>query len=588
MANATDVVVRFLADTDALEGATNKMGSTVKNFAKTAITAFGAFGAANLAKDAIGAASDLAESGNKVDVVYGKAAGTIKKFTADAATNLGLSQQAALDAAGAYGNMFNQLGFTTGASADMSKSMLTLTADLASFHNADPTAVLEAQQAAFRGEYDSLQKFIPTINAAAVETKALAETGKANTKELTAQEKAHATYTLMLEGAGKATGDFARTADGAANQQRSMTAGWQDAQAALGGALMPALSAVLPLVKSLSKFVKENADWLVPLAAAIGAVVVALKAYSLGVELWAARTKIAEAASKAWAAAQWLLNAAMNANPIGLIVAGIAALIAVGVLVVKNWDTIKEAAATAWGFVLDIIHGVWQWISDNWPLLLAILLGPFAIAAKLIVDNWDAISGFFSALPGRIVGFLSGLAGDIGGVFSDAVNRAVAVGAALITWWLELPGRVLGALGDLGSSLYRKGREVIGDFIDGMASMFSKALDHLKDLAGDIVDALNPFGSPHRVSYYAGQEAMSEYAKGAQSMRGATTRAFSGLGAHTTGGLGASGGGGGGRGGSVINLNVSVAAGVSPAEVGAGVVDAIREYERVAGAAWRA
>lgn len=54
------------------------------------------------------------------------------------------------------------------------------------------------------------------------------------------------------------------------------------------------------------------------------------------------------AAAKIMAAAQWALNAAMSANPIGLVIAGIAALIAIGVLLYKNWDTIKQKVLDLW------------------------------------------------------------------------------------------------------------------------------------------------------------------------------------------------------------------------------------------------
>lgn len=54
------------------------------------------------------------------------------------------------------------------------------------------------------------------------------------------------------------------------------------------------------------------------------------------------------AAAKIMAAAQWALNAAMSANPIGLVIAGIAALIAIGVLLYKNWDTIKQKVIDLW------------------------------------------------------------------------------------------------------------------------------------------------------------------------------------------------------------------------------------------------
>jgi hypothetical protein len=69
---------------------------------------------------------------------------------------------------------------------------------------------------------------------------------------------------------------------------------------------------------------------------------------------------------------------------------------------------------TVWGFISgvfngirNVIAGVINWIRANWPLLLAILVGPFGLAVLLIVRNWNAIVGFFARLPGMIAGFLS-------------------------------------------------------------------------------------------------------------------------------------------------------------------------------------
>lgn len=72
-------------------------------------------------------------------------------------------------------------------------------------------------------------------------------------------------------------------------------------------------------------------------------------------------------------AAQWAWNAAMTANPIGLVIAAIAALIAAGVLLYKNWDKIKAAAASLWssikkffGKIGDYITGIWDKIKGIW------------------------------------------------------------------------------------------------------------------------------------------------------------------------------------------------------------------------------
>jgi phage-related protein len=91
--------------------------------------------------------------------------------------------------------------------------------------------------------------------------------------------------------------------------------------------------------------------------------------------------------TKTQTASQIGLNAAMLANPIGIVIIAIAAIIAIGVLLWKNWDTVTEYAGKLW----DKIQGVFGWVKDNWPLLLAILTGPIGLAIKYIIDNFDKI-----------------------------------------------------------------------------------------------------------------------------------------------------------------------------------------------------
>jgi len=64
-------------------------------------------------------------------------------------------------------------------------------------------------------------------------------------------------------------------------------------------------------------------------------------------------------AMKAATAAQWALNVAMNANPLGLIVLGLAAVVGIGYLLYKNWDSITVFMVNAWQAVSTTISGVW-------------------------------------------------------------------------------------------------------------------------------------------------------------------------------------------------------------------------------------
>ena len=193
----------------------------------------------------IDAASDLSETINKSTVIFGSNASAIDKWARGAATSMGLSRQAALDAASGFGDMFSQLGFSGDLAASMSQDVVQLSADLGSFNNLGTEDVAQRISAAFRGEYDSLQLLIPNINAARVEQEAMAMTGKRNAKELTAQEKAAATLAIVQKDGARAMGDFARTSDGVANKQKILSARMDDAKAKFGELLLPVKSLAL-------------------------------------------------------------------------------------------------------------------------------------------------------------------------------------------------------------------------------------------------------------------------------------------------------------------------------------------------------
>jgi hypothetical protein len=87
--------------------------------------------------------------------------------------------------------------------------------------------------------------------------------------------------------------------------------------------------------------------------------------------------------------AQLMLNAAMSANPIGLIVLGIAALIAVGVLLVRNWDNVKLAGQMVWN---GIVSGV-EWGVNAYISYLNILIDGALGGLNFLIRSANAITG---------------------------------------------------------------------------------------------------------------------------------------------------------------------------------------------------
>lgn len=219
---------------------------------------------------AIDLASDKAEAASKANVLFGESYSVIEDGSRRAATAVGMSSGAYIAAAGDVGNLLKNMGIAGQEAAGMSKNMLQLAADVGSFNNADPTEVVEAMGAAFRGESDPIQRFGVFLSAAKVEAKALSMGLKNGKGPLTDYAKAMATYQIILEQTASAQGDFARTADGKANADRINAAKAEEAWTRMGEALMPLYQKAMPLLAEATTGV---VDILTNLATVVGPLV---------------------------------------------------------------------------------------------------------------------------------------------------------------------------------------------------------------------------------------------------------------------------------------------------------------------------
>ena len=228
----------------SLESSAQKLGATLQNIGRGMTVAI-TIPLALMAKNAVMTASAYEESLNKMNVVFGENSDVIKKWSLDAAKNLGMSQQQAIEAAATFGNLFTSMGLGRSASADMSTGLVQLAADLASFNNLDPALVLEKLRSGLVGEVEPLRTLGINLTMAATKEKAF-EMGLADANgELSQAALLQARYALMLEQSTNAQGDFARTSQGLANQLRILKGNWGDTLKILGENLLPIVTKVL-------------------------------------------------------------------------------------------------------------------------------------------------------------------------------------------------------------------------------------------------------------------------------------------------------------------------------------------------------
>jgi hypothetical protein len=350
---------------DGFASGAQKVGGVMSLAVTAPIVAIGA--------SALSMASDLNETTSKVSTLFGDQTASIEAWADNSAAAFGLSETAALDSVATIGNMFMQLGASSDQAASTGQGMVQLAADIASFHNVagGSEEVLGSLNAAFRGEYDSLQKYIPTINAAAVEQAALAATGKTAASELTALEKATAVQALVMAGAGAAVGDFAKTSDGLANSTRIMQAELANVSAELGQALLPialqVATALGDLLSWFSALSPETKQWIVYIAGAAAAIGPLLAVLGTMASAISTIIGVATAAGPVIAAVGGALT--LLTGPIGLIVAAVALLAAawatdflgIRTKTQEFWEWLGPATADG----LATAKGHWQTFSDN-------------------------------------------------------------------------------------------------------------------------------------------------------------------------------------------------------------------------------
>jgi TP901 family phage tail tape measure protein len=196
----------------------------------------------------------------------------------------------------------------------------------------------------------------------------------------------------------------------------------EDAGIALGTALLPAVTAILGPLAHFLALVAGNRAASIAFAVVIGGILAgalgmklaaALRDAKEGIKLagdgieWlagklgiaAAATDAETAATEAATVAQTEFDAAADANPIGLIIIAVAALIAVIVLLAMHWRTV-------WHDICAVVDWAVGFIRSHWVLLVAILTGPVGLAVAELVKHWHAVEHDVMAFVNAVVNFI--------------------------------------------------------------------------------------------------------------------------------------------------------------------------------------
>ncbi|WP_231927586.1 phage tail tape measure protein [Desulfovibrio piger] len=232
------------------------------------------------------------------------------------------------------------------------------------------------------------------------------------------------------------------------------------------------------------------------------------------------------AATKAWAAVQWVLNAAMSANPIGLVVIAIAGLIAAGAWLVQNWDEIAAWWNDLWG-------GIAAWTVEKWDAITGTITGAWDSIISGItgfgVSILSGLQGAWDTASGAASAAWEGIKGIVSGAWDAIVGGIAGFGASLLAEITEAWNAVLEFFG--GLNLFESGAKLLSTFVDGIKSMASSVVESVEGVFTKVREYL-PFSDAHvgplSQLTLSGARMMTTLAEGVTSAQGGLVSKVSG------------------------------------------------------------
>jgi hypothetical protein len=255
---------QFERNLDKASGASKRFGGALQVFAGNVLTSVSARlidagkSALKFANDTADAASDIAESTSKVGVLLGASAKQATDFAETSAKSFGVSKSAALEYVGVFSNLMRSTGQAQAASAQYSVQLVKTAADLASFNNTSIGDALDALRSGLVGESEPLRRFGVQLSASAIESEVMAQGLAKSTKEINNQQKQLAILSIIKRQTAAASGDFARTADGAANSTRILGARFEDLKAKVGEVTAPIKVRLIRIVTEFFDLLDKN------------------------------------------------------------------------------------------------------------------------------------------------------------------------------------------------------------------------------------------------------------------------------------------------------------------------------------------
>lgn len=204
------------------------------------LAAAGIMGLGAMAKTGLETASSLAEVQNVVDVTYGQSAARINQWSQELLNSHGLAELSAKQYSSTMGAMLKSAGVSGDEMMVMSQNLTMLTGDMASFYNLQSDEMFAKIRAGISGETEPLKQLGINMSVVNLEAYALSQGIDASYNSMSQGQQMILRYNYLLQATADAQGDFSRTSDSLANQQKLLRENFTQLSAKIMGGVMPA------------------------------------------------------------------------------------------------------------------------------------------------------------------------------------------------------------------------------------------------------------------------------------------------------------------------------------------------------------
>ena len=438
-----------------MTGAFKKIGAAVATyFAVDKIVEFG--------KSITNAAAEVSAEQSAFEQIMGDYSNTAQEKINEIADTTGMVSTRLTPYMTSMTAKFKGLGFDIDDATTLAKDGLTLAADASAFWDKSLEDSMSGLNSFINGSYEGGEAIGLFANDTQLASYAVKKGIVGETKEWANLDEARKQATRlqyaqdMMKASG-ATGQAAKEADQYANVQANLTEKWRQFKAQIGEPLLQ--NVVLPAMEKLSgvvdvasqkfqqlqKWVSENQQTIQIVAGVVAVAAAAILGYNAAVTAMSIVQK-----ATAWVKA---LNLAFAANPIGLVVAVIAALVTAFILLWNNcegfrnffismWEGMKSAASAAWEFIKSAADTAISALRSGWDSFISFFSGLWDSITSFASSAWEAItSAATSVINGLVNGwnsfisFFTGLWNSVTSFLSttwQTIQNVVTVGLMLI------------------------------------------------------------------------------------------------------------------------------------------------------------